>query len=57
MKRLEPLFPYLPFARSCVRLDVDVGSPAFRALLDEEIGQDVTKRREAEKVVKNLLSS
>ena len=57
VKRLEPLFPYLPFARSCVRLDVDVGSPAFKALLDEEIGQDATKRREAEKVVKNLLGS
>ena len=57
VKRLEPLFPYLSFARSCVRLDVEVGSPAFRALLDEEIGQDMTKRREAEKVVKYLFSS
>ena len=54
MKRLEPLYPYLPLVLSCVKLEIEVGSPAFRALLDEMVGQDKTRRGEAEKVVKIL---
>lgn len=54
MKRLEPLFPHLPLVLSCVKLEIEVGSPAFRALLDEMVGQDKTRRSEAEKVVKML---